>query len=73
MAIFMLYGAGIPFPPVQPPSLQIAILYIARLGGFLARKGDGPPGVQTIWRGLGRLSDISATWLLIHSADVGNG
>jgi transposase-like protein/transposase Tn5 family protein len=64
---------GSPSPPEQPPSLQIAILYIARLGGFLARKGDGPPGVQTIWRGLSRLSDISATWLLIHSADVGNG
>jgi len=28
---------------------------IARLGGFLARKGDGPPGWQTIWRGFRRL------------------
>ncbi len=27
----------------------------ARLGGFLARKGDGPPGWQTIWRGWKRL------------------
>lgn len=24
---------------------------IAKLGGFLARKGDGEPGWQTIWRG----------------------
>ena len=27
----------------------------ARLGGFLARKGDGMPGWQTIWRGWHRL------------------
>jgi hypothetical protein len=25
---------------------------IARVGGFLARKGDGEPGVKTIWMGL---------------------
>ncbi|NCS31307.1 MAG: hypothetical protein GPJ18_23425, partial [Microcystis aeruginosa F13-15] len=23
-------------------------------GGFLGRKGDGEPGVKTIWLGLGR-------------------
>ena len=28
---------------------------IARLGGFLARKGDGDPGWLTIWRGWRRL------------------
>ncbi|MFC0587269.1 IS4 family transposase, partial [Ralstonia solanacearum] len=25
---------------------------IARLGGFLARKGDGEPGAKAIWLGL---------------------
>lgn len=25
---------------------------MAMLGGFLARKGDGEPGVKTLWRGL---------------------
>jgi hypothetical protein len=64
---------GSPSPPEQPPTLQVAILYVAHLGGFLARKGDGQPGVQTIWRGLSRLSDIAATWLLIQPPDVGNG
>jgi hypothetical protein len=24
---------------------------LAQLGGFLARRGDGEPGVETIWRG----------------------
>ena len=40
---------------------------VAKLGGFLARKSDGEPGVQTIWRGLRRLDDLAAMWLLFHS------
>lgn len=53
-------------PPQTPPTLQEAVLWIARLGGFLGRKGDGDPGVKTIWRGLSRLHDISDTWKLLH-------
>ena len=30
------------------------------LGGFLARKGDGEPGVKTIWIGLQRIMDFAA-------------
>ena len=30
------------------------------LGGFLARKGDGEPGVNTIWIGLQRVVDFAA-------------
>jgi len=32
------------------------LIAIARMGGFLARKGDGSPGWITIWRGWQRLS-----------------
>ncbi len=32
-----------------------ALIAIARLGGFLARKSDGLPGWMTIWRGWQRL------------------
>lgn len=32
---------------------------VARLGGFLARKGDGNPGWITIWRGWNRLMDMA--------------
>jgi hypothetical protein len=34
---------------------RTALVAVARLGGFLARKGDGLPGWQTIWRGWQRL------------------
>jgi hypothetical protein len=37
---------------------QEAVQVIARLGGHLGRKGDGPPGVKTLWRGLRRLHDF---------------
>ncbi|MBD2694678.1 hypothetical protein H6G68_23540 [Anabaena catenula FACHB-362] len=56
-----------PFPPEKPPSLRDAVRMIATLGGFLGRKGDGEPGVKTIWRGLRRLHDIVAIWQLLHS------
>ncbi|BDA69462.1 transposase [Calothrix sp. PCC 7716] len=55
-----------PVPPENPPTLREAIRMIASLGGFLGRKGDGEPGVKTIWRGLRRLHDIAATWKLAH-------
>lgn len=43
--------------PQKPPSLSTAVIYIARLGGFLARKGDGDPGIKTIWRGWQSIQD----------------
>jgi hypothetical protein len=45
-------------PTVTPPSLRAAIGLVARLGGFLGRRGDGVPGVRVIWRGLSRLEDL---------------
>ena len=55
-----------PVPPERPPSLGLAVRWIAQLGGFLARKGDGNPGAKTIWRGILRLHDIAETWKLLH-------
>jgi hypothetical protein len=31
---------------------------VAKLGGHLGRKSDGPPGVQALWRGYQRLQDM---------------
>jgi hypothetical protein len=38
--------------PESPPTIKEAVVMIAKLGGFLARKSDGFPGVTVIWRGL---------------------
>lgn len=60
-----------PVPPPSPPSLREAVRWIARLGGFLARKGDGEPGVKVLWRGLRRLNDIVETWRLFRDQNCG--
>lgn len=42
----------------QPPTLRQAVRWIAQLGGFLARKGDGEPGLKTLWRGISVLHHL---------------
>lgn len=51
------FGKGI-----KPSELTIgqAVLWIGRLGGHLNRKGDGMPGVRTLWRGLHDLTLLVA-------------
>ena len=44
--------------PSQPPTLQEAVRLLGRLGGNLGRRGDGEPGIQSLWIGLGRLHDM---------------
>ena len=50
-----------PEPPPAPPTLREAIRMVASLGGFLGRNGDGQPGTKSLWLGLQRLDDITAT------------
>ena len=39
-------------------SLGDAMIAIAQLGGYLNRKCDGPPGVESLWRGYARFHDM---------------
>lgn len=52
-----------PLPPALTPTVRQVTRWIAQLGGFLARKHDGDPGVTVIWRGWQRLADIAAAFL----------
>ena len=45
-------------PPDQPPSLRDTVRALAQLGGFLARTGDGEPGIKSLWQGYQRLHDF---------------
>jgi hypothetical protein len=47
-------GAGRP----TKPTVGHYLVAVARLGGYLARSKDPPPGNMAIWRGLNRLMDI---------------
>lgn len=51
----------------KPPSVGEAVILIARLGGYLARRCDGPPGTLTLWRGWKRLTDLAEGWRLAQS------
>lgn len=51
-----------PTPPDKPPTLREATRMVGALGGFLGRKSDGEPGTKSLWLGLQRLDDITATW-----------
>jgi len=57
--------------PQTPPTLATAVLWLARLGGFLARKSDGNPGVKVLWRGLRRLEDLVTMWNLLAKPRYG--
>jgi len=58
----------------QPPrekTLSTYLTKIARLGGYLARASDPPPGNTVMWRGLSRLTDVKLG-AIISSELVGN-
>ncbi|NQY67683.1 MAG: hypothetical protein HRT72_08165 [Flavobacteriales bacterium] len=56
MNITYLYG--------KRPTIHEALKRIAKLGGFLARKGDGVPGTLVLWRSWKRLMDLSRGWAM---------
>jgi hypothetical protein len=59
-------------------TLAEAVAAVAQLGGHLGRKGDGPPGLKVIWRGLQCLHDLVLGYRIgleaaRTSADTRNG
>ena len=57
--------------PLPAGTLSRYLIKIARLGGYLDRAKDPPPGNIVMWRGLGRLSDI-ALGATLQINDMGN-
>lgn len=53
--------------PAEAPTLGEFLGHVARLGGYLGRKHDGPPGTEVMWRGLRRVFDFSLAWTMFHS------
>jgi len=45
-------------PEFLPSTLSHYVTQLAKLGGYLARKGDPPPGHIVMWRGLTRSTDV---------------
>jgi hypothetical protein len=55
-----------PIPCDQPPTLQQAIRWIAKLGGFIGRNSDGNPGSMTMWRGFQVLYAVTDMYKIFH-------
>lgn len=49
-------------------TVKTAVIWVARLGGFLARKSDGMPGVKTLWRGLLALEYLVDGYLIARDS-----
>lgn len=60
-------------PPAQPPPLATAVRWIAQLGGYLNRKGDGPPGVTVLWKGFQHLVEITAMYQIMRPQSLAAG
>jgi hypothetical protein len=58
-------------PQARRKTLSHYLTKIARLGGYLARANDPPPGNTVMWRGLSRLTDI-ALGAAVGAGIVGN-
>ena len=56
--------------PPEAPSLKQAVDWIARLGGYLNRRSDGPPGAQVLWRGMRRLEDITEAYRIFRNQET---
>ena len=57
--------------PPRPRAISHYLIKVARLGGYLARASDPPPGNTVMWRGMSRLTDI-ALGAAIGAKIVGN-
>jgi hypothetical protein len=47
--------------PTKPPNIKEAIIWLGKLGGFMARKNDKLPGPMTLWRGYEVLQETVIT------------
>ena len=53
-------------PPATPPSVRQVVHWIGRLGGFLARRHDGEPGVTVLWKGFQHLTDLTHLYRIMR-------
>lgn len=52
--------------PARLPTLTQVVLWIAKLGGYLARKHDRPPGPTVMWRGFLALHEITEMYRIFR-------
>ena len=48
--------------PRNAPNLRTFLSLLAQLGGHNGRRKDGPPGPQSLWIGIRRMTDFAIAW-----------
>ncbi len=56
--------------PKNPPTLGEFMRLLTELGGYNNRTKEGPPGPQTIWIGIRRMTDFAMAWLAFGPKDM---
>ncbi len=56
-------------PPTAPPPLGKFIRSVAKLGGYLDRKNDPPPGPKALWIGMSRMYDLTSSWEIFNTSN----
>lgn len=51
--------------PPDPPTMEEAVLLVAKLAGRVGAKSDGPPGLKVVWIGLNKLFTLVAFRLVL--------
>lgn len=57
--------------PIEPMTLNEAVMMLAKIGGFLGRKRDGYPGVKVIWRGIAKLEGATEMYRILKGKRCG--
>jgi hypothetical protein len=65
--LFAFFNKQKPAKEQSPPTLRQAALWIGQLGGHLGRKGDGLPGVRTLWIGFRDLERMTRLFQICRS------
>jgi hypothetical protein len=49
--------------PQEPPTLSEFMSLLTQLGGYNNRKTERPPGPQSVWVGIRRMTDLATAWM----------
>lgn len=52
--------------PATPPTLGEAVGWLAQVGGFQGRKGDGKPGMTVMWKGFQELAPMLVMYQIMR-------
>lgn len=57
--------------PSSPPTVKELLTLIAQLGGYIVKKSQGPPGSETIWRGMSKFDTVVQAFRIFRDPTCG--